>query len=148
MDINLGYQDAKMKKKIYSVLEKEKIVQLQQFFSNDLRLLKRKIEKMQTKKVNDILFCKYLYVVPDDYTKKELRPCIDFIEKITKQKIKKIQIILAKHTDYSVINDKQKAENGYVAILDMNEAWDTSWGGLLYYRYGDKEKKEVPCMYN
>lgn len=119
MEVNEGYSASEMQEQIKAVLEKEKIVQLQQFFAGDIAVLSSAIDALPIEKVCDPLIYKHSYVVPDEKVKSLLQPVLSFVEQITGIRLDKIQIVIAEQGDYFIITDEQKAEDGYDAILDI-----------------------------
>jgi hypothetical protein len=134
--INAFYLQEKTKKQISQQLKKEKVVQLEKFFTKEMYAQLRKLART-SKYIQAIKPLGSTYhVAKTKNTLFLLRDLSAFLQQIVKKKIRTIDVDLLYLTwkDYSILHDDMlnKAE----FIIDLTEGWDQDAGGNVMYTDG------------
>ncbi len=146
--INEEYLNKENIASIRKHLKAHGIVMLNEFFDvSEFRKLKEVNRKLKFKKYYEPTVCNYslFYKKTSDFN--EIKK---YIELIAGKKLNDTcQILKAKKGDYSLIEDEQKQSVSYEAIFDFTKNWKKTFGGLVNYRFFDKDEVvQIPSTEN
>ena len=141
-EIHQVYNDKNIQKKILNVLLQKGIVQLQEVLDKNYL---QQLENLKKKNYDRIYIPQEKKISVIKIKDTILTPCIAFLEQLLQRKVKTTMLVIAKKGDYTLIKDKDKAEQGYDAVLDLTKTWNASWGGEVVYQ---KEQMLVPVAYD
>ena len=124
------------------------IVMLNEFLDvSEFRKLKEVNRKLKFKKYYDPTICNYSIFYKKTSNFKAIKK---YIELICGKKLNdNCQIIKAKKGNYTLIEDGQKQSKSYEAIFDFTKNWAKTYGGLVNYRFFDKDEVvQIPSSEN
>ena len=110
-------------------------VMLNEFFTPQFYLdLQKKVSALNFKKDTVILHHSYLI----SNIKLSSSELCNFLSFITKKKIDELtfRAYLLSWKDYMILNDKYLEKPGVDVIIDLTEAWNSEYGGILTYTDG------------
>ncbi len=134
--INKYYLDNNVKEQIGTVLEKDKITQLHDFFDEKYyKSLATKVRKLDFKRVYNPELCSYSYSFFED--DKFFETMNKFLSSFSDLKLKSAKAFSLKHKDYLMINDLVTEESGIKIIIELTNDWKEEFGGFDIFFIGD-----------
>ncbi|MDP3698483.1 MAG: hypothetical protein Q8R47_02755 [Nanoarchaeota archaeon] len=98
-------------------------------------------EELQ-KKVSSLHFTKNTVVLHHSYAASSFKifskELCDFLSFVTKKKIEEVNftVLVLTWKDYQILNDKYLEKPGTDIVIDLTDAWDADWGGVVTYTDG------------
>ncbi|MCA9497144.1 MAG: hypothetical protein KC589_09435 [Nanoarchaeota archaeon] len=159
LKINDMYLDESIKLEMQNVFEEEAFIQLNNFFLNDIKKLRKLIS-------NESFILNYK---PQFYRYEEfnIKTCykpevlklyeffkskifLDFLEDILQFEvnIKSIKLHKYSHRDYTILNDKTKREDIIEVFYDLSDEFEVEMGGTLTYLTKEEEIYYMEAKFN